>query len=241
MAWRKMMLRGATVFARCSESGDLVAEGGRVEIRYKPNDGRAYAAGVRNLKPASDATIFPDSHCGAAERPEPKKAGASKSGGKKSGGGRKTATVAKPPTAPSGEEILAYCDGACSGNPGPAGLGAVLLYDDTRETLSEFLGKGTNNIAELTAILRVAERAAPLKRPLRIYTDSSYSIGLLTKGWKPKKNQELVAELKAAIAQVEDWEIFHVKGHAGHALNELADTLAVQAVDARGSTRWTKG
>ncbi|MEO0325854.1 MAG: hypothetical protein AAF447_23080, partial [Myxococcota bacterium] len=77
MPWRKMKLRGATVFARCDAGGALVEDGGRVEIRYKPKDGRAYAAGARNLSPAQDDEVFPDAHCGDAERVAAKGHGAS--------------------------------------------------------------------------------------------------------------------------------------------------------------------
>ncbi|MEM1416354.1 MAG: ribonuclease H [Myxococcota bacterium] len=240
MPWRKMKLRGATVYARCDASGALVDEGGRVEIRYKPKDGRAYAAGARNLSPAGDATVFPDAHCGEAEPVASKGKGATK--GKK-GGAKKAGKAAGPPPPehPAPGEALAYCDGACSGNPGPAGLGVVLRYDDRERVLSEFLGRGTNNIAELTAILRACEGAPDLERPYRIYTDSTYSIGVLTKGWKAKANRELVAEVKDALAAFRDVQLHYVKGHAGVPLNEKADALAVAAVDARASAGWSDG
>ena len=71
-----------------------------------------------------------------------------------------------------------YADGACSGNPGPAGVGVVALWDDEQRELSEYIGEATNNIAELTAVLRAVELSAELDRPVRIYTDSQYSIGV---------------------------------------------------------------
>jgi ribonuclease HI len=136
--------------------------------------------------------------------------------------------------------VVAYADGACSGNPGPAGLGVVLLDGDRREELSEYLGTGTNNIAELTAILRVAERlrGAPA-RPVHIYTDSSYAIGLLSKGWKAKANQALVAEVRAALRRLAAVTLHYVPGHAGVPLNERADALARQAVQTRRTTPWS--
>ncbi len=227
MGWRRMRLRNAEVLARCDESGQLVQTDGRVEIRYKPNDGRAYFAAASNLRPASNTSVEADSFCGPGE--------AVKKGSKTS---RKKANGSAPET-PEGDEILAYADGACSGNPGPAGLGVVALFGDQKRELSEYIGEATNNIAELTAILRAVELATELRKPLRLYTDSQYSIGVLTQGWKAKANKELVAEVRDAIARHADSELFHVRGHEGVKLNEEADELAVRAVQNRASTGWT--
>ena len=231
MPWRTMILRGQRVFALCDERGELRHADGRVEIRYKPHDGRAYQAGVSNLEPSLDGTVLPDDHCGPAAQPEPK-GKATKGGGKKKGKKAKPAPSSFP-TSPADGEVLAYCDGACSGNPGPAGLGAVIRNGSEEIALSEYLGEGTNNIAELTAILRVLQEAPD--GPLTVYTDSSYAIGLLTKNWKAKKNQELVAELRAVLKARGQATFTYVPGHAGVALNEAADELAVAAVQARDS------
>ena len=99
----------------------------------------------------------------------------------------------------------------------------------------EYLGTGTNNIAELTAILRgleiVKSRGADaLNGPVDVLTDSSYCIGLLTKGWKAKKNQALIADLRACVAEFGDLRLLKVPGHAGVPLNERADELARQAI-----------
>lgn len=230
-----MKLRGQRVLARCDDAGNLTAEGGRVEIRYKANDGRAYFASARNLSPAGDER-YPDSHCAPAERVAEK----GKSGAKKSGGRAKKAKepTVPPPNVPEGDEFLAYADGACSGNPGPAGLGVVMLSEEGRKELSEFLGRGTNNIAELTAIQRAAEAVTDPSRPLRVFTDSTYSIGVLQKGWKAKANRELIADVKAALARLDKWTLVYVKGHAGVPLNEAADQLAVAAVQSRATAGW---
>ena len=222
-----MRLRRAEVLARCDEGGELIANGGRVEVRYKPNDGRAYFASASNLKPAQNATIEPDSHCAPAEAV--KDSNRSKS---------KSKPAVKPPESPEADEVLAYADGACSGNPGPAGLGVVARFGDEERALSEYIGEATNNIAELTAILRAVELASELGKPLRLYTDSQYSIGVLTKGWKAKANKELVESVRSAIASHGDTELFHVRGHQGIALNERADELAVEAVQNQKSTGW---
>jgi len=238
MAWKIMLLRGAKVLARVDDAGELAVEGGRVEIRYKPNDGRAYAAAARNLSSAGGG-VLPDDHCAEAARPEPKSGGSGKRPG-----GRKTGSVASsgkaPPSEPAPGEALAYADGACSGNPGPAGAGVILIHASGCLELSEYLGQGTNNIGELVAILRAAEQSLALGLPLTLYTDSSYSIGVLSKGWKAKKNQELVAATKKALAALPGFSLHYVKGHAGIPLNERADQLAVAAVEARASSGWVE-
>jgi ribonuclease HI len=132
--------------------------------------------------------------------------------------------------------VIAYADGACSGNPGPSGLGVVLIDGPTRVELSEYLGEGTNNIAELTAVLR-ALGEAPRERAMTIYTDSQYTIGVVQKGWKAKANQALVAELRAALSARPATRLAYVPGHAGVLLNERADALAREAVTARKTRR----
>ncbi|MCB9593408.1 MAG: ribonuclease HI [Sandaracinaceae bacterium] len=234
MPWKQMMLRGTLVFARCDERGELVAEGGRVEIRYKRAGTKAYQAAARNLEPSDDATVHPDEHCGDAEAAAPstkKKAGSKKAGSSK---------TSSSPTPHQEGAIIVYADGACSGNPGPAGLGVVILDGDAREELSEYLGRGTNNIAELTGILRAAEKLSGRDAPIRIYTDSQYSIGVLTKGWKAKKNQELIRDIEAALDGLPDVKIHYVPGHAGHALNERADELARAAIVAEATSGWVR-
>lgn len=235
MPWVEMRLRGAKVLARVGEDGRPRAEGGRVEVRYKPNDGRAYRAAPANLSPIPGAQLLPDDHCAPAEE-APRPRSASGAGGAKRTTKAKKASVGAP-AHPDGA-IIVYADGACTGNPGPAGLGVVVVEDGKRTVLSEYVGVGTNNIAELTAILRAAQRLAGRAEPVRMFTDSKYSIGVLTQGWKAKKNPELVSETKKALAQLEDVELHYVPGHAGVELNELADELARRAVKERETLGW---
>jgi ribonuclease HI len=241
--WVRANLRGQKIYARADASGALVAESGRVEIRYKPNDGRRYQARADNLE-VVDATPLPDETCAAADavtKPEPEGgAGAAKSGGgsSKSGSGasKTKATASGPSVAAPPGAVIVYADGACSGNPGPAGLGVVVIDGPRRIELSEYLGQGTNNIAELTAVLR-ALGETELERPMMIYTDSQYTIGVVQKGWKAKANQQLVADLRAALAKRPATRLAYVPGHAGVALNERADALAREAVQERKTRR----
>lgn len=234
--WRRAAFKGTEVLARCNERGEFVVDGGRVEIRYRPRDGRAYRASARNLHVLSDAAIFPDDHCADAKEPAPR-AKSNRSNKESRAGKAPRARKAADPEAsaiPAGA-LVAYTDGACSGNPGPAGVGVVIVDGDERREYSFYLGKATNNIAELAAIELALEKAGDNSRPLRIHTDSQYSIGVLTKGWRAKANTELVANVKRLLAAFDDAGLIYVPGHAGVPLNERADELAVLAVKTRRS------
>jgi len=140
------------------------------------------------------------------------------------------------------KQIIIYTDGACSGNPGKGGWGALLMYSSSIREISGFSPATTNNRMELTAAIKALEI---LKRPckVRITTDSTYVMkgitewlpGWIKKGWKtssnsPVKNVDLWQALMTAKAQHEvEWQ--WVKGHNGHAGNERADVLANRGID----------
>ena len=138
--------------------------------------------------------------------------------------------------------LIAYTDGACSGNPGPGGWGVVLqarsgLKVTKQRELNGGAAETTNNRMELTAAIQALE-ALTRKSRIRIVTDSVYVKDGVTKwilGWKkngwltstkkPVKNEDLWKKLDAAQENHEvSWE--WIKGHAGHPENELADELA---------------
>jgi ribonuclease HI len=232
------MLRGTRVLARCDAQGVLREEAGKVEIRYRPKDGKAYHALGRNLEIVASEGVLPDEHCSEPGPDSAASEGAGSKGASAKPAARKKATAAAPEVAIAGEHVIAYTDGACSGNPGPAGLGVVLLHGKERRELSEYLGVGTNNVAELTAILRAVEAHVGTPLPLVVHTDSQYSIGVLTKGWKPKVNQALIQSIKDCMQKLKSLKLVYVPGHAGVPLNERADELARAAVVARGSSGW---
>ena len=136
-----------------------------------------------------------------------------------------------------------HTDGACSGNPGPGGWGAVLRWRGRQRELSGFEPQTTNNRMELRAAIGAL---AALKRPMRVHlhTDSAYlRNGIMTwlpvwkaNGWrtadkKPVKNQDLWRALEAALGQHRvEWH--WVKGHSGNPDNERADQLAREAIRA---------
>ncbi|MBX3234242.1 MAG: ribonuclease HI [Labilithrix sp.] len=226
MPWIKAVLRGQQVLARVKADGTFDAQGGRVEIRYRPTDARAYRAGVGNLERVAGAEVLADDAVVAGEAAPTKE---ERSAARKADAAKK----ALAPDAVPKDAWKVYADGACSGNPGPAGLGIVLVAPDGKVHEGfEYLGEATNNVAELTAILRAAELAPPGATAV-VHTDSQYSIGVLTKGWKAKANQELIANVKTALAARKTWRIVYVPGHAGVPLNERADELAREAVSSR--------
>ena len=219
MPWIEALLRGQAVLARGNEQGQLLAQGGRVEVRYKPNDGRAYHAAVANLSPKPGGRILPDDACAPAEAVASPSKAATKAGAS-SAASKEAATA----------EWVAYTDGACSGNPGPAGSGMVVIAPGGKiHEGFEFLGHGTNNIAELTAVLRGAECIPKDAQTAAVMTDSKYAIGVLTKGWKAKVNQELIAHARQVLAG-RNLRVVYVPGHSGVPLNERADELAREAV-----------
>jgi ribonuclease HI len=138
---------------------------------------------------------------------------------------------------PAKPQVTIYTDGACSGNPGPGGWGAILISGQHRKEICGGEAETTNNRMELTAAIAAL---AALKKPSRValYSDSEYlrnGIGTWIDGWKrngwrtsarqPVKNVELWLKLDAARQRHEvHWH--WVRGHAGHAENERADALA---------------
>ena len=145
--------------------------------------------------------------------------------------------------------VIVHTDGACSGNPGPGGWGAILTSGEHEKELKGGEAHTTNNRMELMGAIAALEA---LKKPSRVelHTDSKYvheGISKWIHGWKrngwrtsdkkPVKNIDLWQRLDAAVARHEvRWQ--WVKGHAGHELNERADRLAVEAIaDLRASQK----
>jgi ribonuclease HI len=141
----------------------------------------------------------------------------------------------------SADHVVIYTDGACSGNPGPGGYGAILRFGDHEKKISGGEPHTTNNRMELMAAISALEA---LKRPCKVdlHTDSQYvqqGISTWIKSWKrngwrtadkkPVKNTDLWQRLDAALARHEvRWH--WVKGHDGHEMNERADELARSAI-----------
>jgi ribonuclease HI len=224
MPWIEAALRGQKVLARAKSDGSLDVSGGRVEIRYRPQDAKAYRASAGNLVIQPGAQLLPDDACAQGDANLP-----SRSRGLERGGSP-VSSRSGTPSVQARAQWIAYTDGACSGNPGPAGAGMVVI-DPLGKIYEgyEFLGSATNNVAEITAILRSVESIPQSAVSAAIHTDSKYAIGVLSQGWKAKANGELVRRTREALAG-RNVRFVYVPGHAGVPLNERADELAREAV-----------
>jgi ribonuclease HI len=199
----RQRLRDADVWAKVDATGAPIADReGRVEIIYKAEPGaKVYRAAARNLTPMGGDAVELE----VAEPAPPKQPGA---------------TAAIPSNA-----VQVWTDGGCAPNPGPGGIGVLIVDGQDQRELAEYLGHSTNNICELTAILRGLELVPDKARPVIVYTDSQYAIGMLHLGYKAKANQDLIAETLQLVRQFKDLRFIKVLAHSGIALNERVDQL----------------
>lgn len=140
------------------------------------------------------------------------------------------------------EKVIIYTDGACSGNPGPGGWGAVLMYKDTKKEISGAKKDTTNNEMELTAAL---EALKMLKFPCEVdlYSDSAYLVNGFSQGWiynwqknnwqtsdkKPVKNREIWQQIYD-LTKTHKVKFIKVKGHADNEYNNRCDEMARNAI-----------
>lgn len=140
------------------------------------------------------------------------------------------------------EEVTIYTDGACSGNPGPGGWGAILMYKENKKEISGGKKDTTNNVMELTAVI---EALKLLKFPckVKIYSDSAYVVNAFLQNWvinwqrnnwktadkKEVKNKELWQEL-VELTNIHDITFIKVKGHSDNEYNNRCDELARKAI-----------
>lgn len=141
------------------------------------------------------------------------------------------------------KKVIIYTDGACSGNPGPGGWGAVLLYDRHRKEISGAEEKTTNQRMEIKAVIEALKALKVTGWEVEVYSDSAYIVNAFKdkwienwqkNGWKNSKKeevankdlwQELLKLMKKNRVKIEK-----VKGHAGDELNEYCDRLARDAI-----------
>ena len=140
------------------------------------------------------------------------------------------------------DEVIIYTDGACSGNPGPGGWGAVLMYKDSKKEISGGNKNTTNNIMEMTAVI---EALKLLKHPckVKLYSDSAYVVNAFLQNWtknwiknnwktsdkKDVKNKELWQEL-IELTKIHNVTFIKVKGHSDNEYNNRCDELARAAI-----------
>ena len=140
------------------------------------------------------------------------------------------------------EKVVIYTDGACSGNPGPGGWGAILMYKENKKEISGAKDNTTNNVMELTAAL---EGLKLLKFPceVKLYSDSAYLVNGFSQGWiynwqknnwktankEPVKNKEIGQEIYE-LTKVHNVTFIKVKGHSDNEYNNRCDELARNAI-----------
>lgn len=202
------------MFVRVLPTGKPIVRRSLVEVRYKLGASKSYKTVRDNIELLSEELID-DSEFGGS-----------------GGGAAKNALREEPKNPVTPDTVVIHTDGACSGNPGPAGIGVLIERPDQEIEIAEYLGSGTNNIAELTAILRALESLdeSEQDKQVHLYTDSGWSLGVLIGGWKAKTNLTLIGKIKEQMERFSKLELLKVKGHAGNTGNERADDLATMAV-----------
>ena len=149
----------------------------------------------------------------------------------------------KPKSSIAGDTIIIYTDGACTGNPGAGGYGAVIIDGDRREELSAGYKLTTNNRMEMMGVI-AALQSLKSNSKVKLHSDSKYIVDAVVKGWAKKwqangwrrnkkemaKNPDLWQEL-LDLCKIHDVEFVWVKGHAGIPENERCDQLAVAAAN----------
>ena len=140
------------------------------------------------------------------------------------------------------EKVIIYTDGACSGNPGPGGWGAILMYKDTKKEISGGKKDTTNNVMELTAALE-GLKMLKFQCEVDLYSDSAYLVNGFSQGWiynwqknnwqtadkKPVKNKEIWQEIYN-LTKTHKVKFIKVKGHADNEYNNRCDELARNAI-----------
>ena len=215
LSWKRMAFKGNKVWQALEENGDPLVKNGKFLIKYQLNQDYEYWINKKSLLPLSEFK---------------------KGEYKKSGKSKKTASKKEYKdydTAELGAAICLYTDGASSGNPGPSGIGVLLRFKNHEKEISKYIGNATNNIAELKAIEAGLSILTNNEIPVIIFTDSSYALGILVRGWKASKNVSLVERIREKVSEFKKIKFIKVKGHDGMLENERADYLATSAIKNR--------
>jgi ribonuclease HI len=213
--WKRMMFKGRKVYAEADAEGNLLTQKGMVTIKYQLDQEMTYLARASAVTEIDPNLLV-------------------KKKGQKSKR-KKTGETRQAPEMHGDDAITVFTDGACGGNPGPAGIGVLLQYRNHKKEISRFIGQGTNNIAELTAIKVALREIKDPHLPVILYTDSAYAQGVLTGNWKAKKNQDLVSEVRKEMVRFATLSVMKVEGHKGIEGNETANRLACEAIRGKES------
>jgi ribonuclease HI len=250
MPWKKVRFKEKEVWAKVGADGALAVTGGRVEVRYSDKAGaKVYRGGASRVEPIEGAPLVELKDGTSADAAKGGRASRGSGFGK---AGTRTAAQAAAAAGDARKRLAAlpegtavcFTDGACHGNPGPAGAGAWLELPDGRTAAwSLSLGRATNNVGELTAI-RMAlelldEGGWPEDGPAAVFTDSKYADGVLCRGWKARANRELILDVRARLGKRPNTRIEWVAGHVGIDGNEKADRLATSGAHGSSAKNWS--
>lgn len=213
--WQRVRFKANKVWLAMTPDGQSIVQNGKVLIKYQLDQEHEYWVYPQSIQ-ALDSDLANTESSSATVRPKPRP--------------NQRTDTSHNVDQESQKVIKIYTDGAASGNPGPSGIGVLLQYGTHEKEISRFIGTATNNIAELQAIHVGLSELKDTRLPVRLYTDSAYAHGVLTLGWKAKKNQALISAIKSQMATLKDLKIIKVKGHAGEEGNERADRLATSAI-----------
>ena len=219
-SWKRMMFKGHKVWLSVDDQQKPVVRDNKTLIKYQLDQDYEYWVLSKNIKPIDSL------------KKEGKIEKVKKSAGKSS-----TQKTTKKPTETDfaadtirDDTVYVYTDGASAGNPGPSGIGVVLRFGKHEKEISRYIGDTTNNVAELEAIRSGLMAVKNTNLPVRLFTDSRYAYGVLTQGWKAKKNQNIIESIKKILLKFNDLKFIKVRGHVGIEGNERADFLATSAI-----------
>lgn len=239
MLWKPALFKGKKVWAQVNEADELNLANGLVKIRYSTKEGATiYRASANNIQLSSEPSKPLDKGANA-----PKLDGAKPQLRKKFGSSH-TRTEEQKSAAQkdvrkflenlSSETIRCFTDGSCVGNPGPCGTGVYIQLPNKEIKHHRYLGQGTNNKAELSAVLDAMKlldaEDVDKATPVVVCTDSQYVVGILTKNWKAKANKDIIFPLRAEVKKWTDITVRWVAGHADIPENDEADRLANLAI-----------
>ncbi|MEZ4525904.1 MAG: ribonuclease H [Desulfobacterales bacterium] len=229
--WKRMLFKKNRVWVASNAAGKPLVENGKCLIRYQLDQDYQYFALVRNIHPLEKGRSEKNGKSGSP----PASPNISPSAASLKRGSREKKQFSENPVPPDltdmQDVICIYTDGASSGNPGPSGIGVLMRFKGHEKEISQYIGMATNNIAELEAIRVALAQVKKKDLPVRVFTDSGYAYGLLVKGWKAQKNEELVSKIRLMLPQFRDLKFVKIRGHAGEEGNERADFLATSAIE----------